>query len=170
MASATQRLAMLTQASADEPRFQVDNCELLRSGPSYTVDTLRAMRKQWPDTPLCLCLGLDAFLGFTQWYHWREVQDLAHVVVSYRPGWELASHTLDAELQHYLQQCQASDVRELGQQLAGKIWLQQVSQLAISATDIRQRIANGRSARYLLPETVWKYIQQQRLYTNKESQ
>ncbi|MFU8837465.1 MAG: nicotinate-nucleotide adenylyltransferase [Thiohalomonadaceae bacterium] len=163
-ASPAQRLAMLQQAVASEPRLVVDARELERDGPSYTVDTLRSLRTQWPDTPLCFCLGLDAFLGLPQWYNWRELSSLAHLVVSHRPGWQLDSETMSEALQHWLTTHRADSTGELHDALAGKIWLQQVSQLAISATGIRQGIAAGHSARYLLPDPVWDYIQQQQLY------
>jgi nicotinate-nucleotide adenylyltransferase len=155
---------MLQQAVACEPRFVVDGRELERDGPSYTVDTLRSLRAQWPDTPLCFCLGVDAFLGLPQWYNWRELLQLAHLVVSHRPGWQLDAGAMSAELQDWLTAHRASSADELQDAPAGKVWLQQVSQLAISATEIRQRIAAGHSAQYLLPEPVWDYIQQQQLY------
>ena len=164
-ASPAQRLAMLQLAVADEPRLIVDDRELRRDGPSYTVDTLRSLRKQWPDTPLCFCMGMDAFLGLPQWYDWRQLTELAHIVVSHRPGWQLDGTVLSAELQAWLAAHRADQAQELQQTTAGKVWLQPVSQLAISATAIRQCIAAGGSARYLVPEAVWRYIQQQQLYT-----
>lgn len=164
VATATQRLAMLQRACGEERRFQVDDRELQRNGPSYTLDTLRALREQWPDRPICFCLGMDALLGLPQWYHWQELTELAHIVVSYRPGWSLKSAELDEDLREWLKPRLTRNMADLQQQHFGHVWLQEVSQLAISATDIRRRIAEGHSPRFLMPEPVWQYIQQQQLY------
>lgn len=165
-ASASQRLAMLQRAVASETCFRIDERELQRPGPSYMVDTLQSLREQYPDTPLCLCLGMDAFIGLPQWYHWQQIIELAHIVVSHRPGWQLDEQSMPTPLLDYLRTRQIQTPSELGQSLAGRLRLQEVTQLAIAATDLRQRIAAGRSARYLLPEAVWEYIQQQGLYSD----
>ncbi len=165
-ASAQQRLAMLRLAVADEPRLVVDERELQRPGPSYMADTLQSLRDDYPDTPLCLCLGMDAFLQLHRWHQWQRIAELAHIVVAHRPGWALGETPLmAAELAAWYTSCRVDSPEPLRQALAGRVWLQQVSQLAISATEIRRRIAAGLSVRYLLPEPVWHYIQQQQLYS-----
>ena len=78
---------MVRAAIADQPGFAVDDREVRRDGPSYMVLTLRELRAEAPARPLCLVVGMDAFLGLPQWYEWREVLELAHVVVAHRPGW-----------------------------------------------------------------------------------
>ena len=65
----------------------MDDCELERDGPSYTVDTLAAMRQEQPDVPMGLILGMDAFLGLTSWHRWDDILSYAHIVVAHRPGW-----------------------------------------------------------------------------------
>ena len=82
------RLAMVRAAVADEPGFTVDDREMRRTGLSYSVDTLIELRAEYPERSLCLLLGMDAFLGLPSWHRWREICDLAHVVVAHRPGWK----------------------------------------------------------------------------------
>ncbi len=82
------RLEMVRAAVADEKAFVVDDREMRRTGVSYSVDTLLDLRREFPDRSLCLLLGMDAFLGMPNWHRWREIFDLAHVVVAHRPGWK----------------------------------------------------------------------------------
>ncbi|HEV7448137.1 MAG TPA: nicotinate-nucleotide adenylyltransferase, partial [Steroidobacteraceae bacterium] len=82
------RLAMVKAAVASQPAFVVDDREIRRTGVSYSVDTLTEVRNEFPDRSLCLLLGMDAFLGLPNWHRWRELLDLAHIVVAHRPGWK----------------------------------------------------------------------------------
>ena len=164
-ASAEQRQSMLQLAIEREPGLQLDRRELERDGPSYMVDTLRSLREQHgEEQPLCLIIGGDAFLGLPSWYHWQELIQLAHIVVAHRPGWQLHEDELGPELQQLLRQHRVDDIQALHRQPAGGLLLQAVTQLAISATEIRQSVAAGRSANYLMPQAVWDYIRQQNLY------
>jgi nicotinate-nucleotide adenylyltransferase len=163
-ASVEQRLEMLYRGVADEPTLVVDERELERSGPSYMVDTLSSLRQELGGTPLCLCLGVDAFLGLPAWDRWQQLLQLAHIVVAHRPGWQLDEASMPAELNAVLAQHQQQGAAALNAAPAGAILLQPVTQLAISATAIREAVASGGSARYLLPEQVWHYIQQEKLY------
>jgi nicotinate-nucleotide adenylyltransferase len=163
-ASAAQRLAMLERAVAGEAALEVDERELRRSGPSYMADTLATLRQELGETPLCLCLGVDAFLGLPEWERWETLLELAHIVVAHRPGWQLQGETLAAPLQRLLATQRSDEPDELAQHPAGRVLLQPVTQLDISATAIRGHIAAGGSARYLLPDAVWDYIRQEKLY------
>jgi len=156
-----QRLAMLQLAIAGQPEFVVDERELRRDGPSYMVDTLASIRAEEQDTPLCLVLGGDAFISLTSWHRWRQLIDLAHLVVAHRPGVALM---FEGELLELYQRCRIDDVADLNAKSAGNILLHPVTALDISSTLIREQVANGGSARYLLPDDVWVYMQQQRLY------
>ena len=157
-----QRLAMLQQAIAGQTGFVIDTCELERDGPSYMVDTLTSLRARWPQQPLCLLLGLDAFRDLHTWHRWHSLVDLAHILVLHRPGYQ-ATH-FDTELAELMQQHGCTDSSELSASTAGRICLQAVSQLAISATVIRRLVTQGLSPRYLVPEAVSDYIQTQNLY------
>src|ERR1700744_6815477 len=87
VASAGQRTAMLERAIAGQARLSVDARELKRSGPSYTVDTLVELRSELPrEQSIAILLGDDAFAGLPSWHRWRELFELAHIVVMTRPG------------------------------------------------------------------------------------
>ena len=79
IASNEQRLAMMRLAVEDNTKLIVDQRELQREGPSYTVDTLLELRQEFPDTPLCLIIGSDAFLGLDSWHQWKKIPQLAHL-------------------------------------------------------------------------------------------
>lgn len=164
-ASVGQRMAMLQLAVDGEPALQIDDRELRRAGPSYMVDTLASLREELVDTPLCLCLGVDAFLGLPGWDRWHELLELAHIVVAHRPGWQLDEKSMKGELGALMTLHRQRDVSAIAERKAGAILLRPVTQLAISATAIRRHIRAGHSARYLLPDAVWQYILEQKLYS-----
>lgn len=157
-----QRMAMLAAAIAGEPGLVVDGRELQREGPSFSVDTLQTLRKDYPDEPLCLIIGMDAFIDFAKWKDWQQIFTLAHIVVVQRPGSELQFN--DAALQQEFEQRHCNQAVELASDKAGRIFLLEATRLEISATQVRALVASGKSARYLLPDPVWQYIQQHRLY------
>jgi nicotinate-nucleotide adenylyltransferase len=160
-ADAEQRLAMLELGIADTPGFVIDRRELERGGLSYTVDTLRSLRDEIGDGPLCLILGLDAFIDLDSWHEWQALIELAHIVVMWRPGTVLPKTGPVAEL---VEARQALDPAELTQQSAGKVLFQSVTQLDITATTIREDLAHGRDVKFLMPESVRHYIEANELY------
>jgi nicotinate-nucleotide adenylyltransferase len=167
LASGTQRLAMLRLAVAAQPDFVVDTRELDRGGASYMVDTLQSLRNEFPAATLCLILGMDAMCHFDSWQRYLHILTLAHIVVMQRPGnavEQLRSHPTVYTL---IEQHRASQVADLQRQSAGLIWLQTVTQLAISATSIRSMCARGEAIRYLVPEAVLDYIHQHTLYCER---
>ena len=145
------RLDMVRAAVADQPGLVVDDREIRREGPSYTVLTLRELRDEAPGRPICLLLGMDAFLGLPQWHEWRSVFDLAHVVVAHRPGWTAPDAGTLGEL---LAQRGTRRVEDLHESVAGRIHVRPVTQLEISSTDLRDLIVAGQDPRYLLPDAV----------------
>lgn len=164
LATAEQRLAMLRLAVEGQAGFVVDEREIQRTGPSFMVDTLASLRDEEAETPLCLILGVDAFLGLPGWHQWQRLTELAHIVVAHRPGWSLHDTSMPRELRQMAQGRWLTDATALRSKVAGGVLLQSVTQLDISSTDIRERIAAGKSANYLLPVSVWQYIQTQDLY------
>ena len=160
-ATAAQRLAMLRAAIDDQPGFVVDEREVQRAGPSYMVDTLASLRAEQGALPLCLILGYDAFLGLTSWHQWTRLLELAHLVITHRPGWN--HDDLDVALQDLVKQ-HAMTAAQLSQVPAGGVTLVEVTQLAISATRIREQLRAGQDIRYLLPEAVYAMIREQNLY------
>jgi nicotinate-nucleotide adenylyltransferase len=164
VANPGQRLTMLRAAVGDEPDLVVDNREMQREGVSYMVDTLLSLREELGDEPLCLVLGADAFMQLDGWHQWQQIPELAHLVIAHRPGWEMEVDLLSVELQRLWRQCLAAEAAELTTQAAGKLWLQPVTQLDISATRIRALVAAGHSPRFLLPDSVWNLIRLHGLY------
>jgi nicotinate-nucleotide adenylyltransferase len=165
--TAGQRLQMVRLATAGNPRFSVDAAEVEAAAPSYTVHTLQRLRRELgPAQPLVLLVGADAFAGLSSWHRWPELFQLAHVAVSHRPGFPVEAASLPAELAGEFAARRQSDPALLRTAAAGCIVSFAMTQLAISATQIRRLLANDLSARYLLPDEVLDYIQVQSLYRN----
>ena len=162
-ATKTQRLAMLRAAIDDQPGFVVDEREVQRAGPSYMVDTLTSLRTELGTQPLCLILGYDAFLGLTSWHQWHRLLELAHLVITHRPGWNQDNLGAELQLQSLVQQ-HAMTAVQLSQTSAGGVTFVEVTQLDISATRIREQVCAGQDIRYLLPEPVYEMIREQNLY------
>jgi len=160
--SATHRAAMVELAVAGEPHLACDSRELQRSGKSYTIDSLMDIRRELDaDQSLCLVMGCDAVLSIDTWHHWQELLDWAHIVVIARPGWHLPQAGVVAE---WLESYRLASVDALRQKAAGGIIIEELRPLAISSTEIRDLLAAGQSARYLLPEAVLDYIKTHNLY------
>lgn len=151
VASAEARLAMVRSAIEGQPGFVVDDRELHRDGPSYSRDTLLDLRAEYPTRSICLIVGMDAFLGLPKWYHWREILQLAHVVVAHRPGWRVPDLGPLSELLIDLGTGRAGDLHDTR---AGRIYIHAVTQLEISSTAVRELIANGGDPRFLMPDGV----------------
>ena len=159
---AEHRAAMVDLAVAGEPRLRCDRRELGRKGPSYTITSLEELRDELGDgASLCLVMGDDAVAGIVSWHRWRELLDLAHIVVIARPGWSLPE---EGEVASWIQAHRASSPEDLRSRTGGRILLEALRPLAISSTEIRGLLATGRSVRYLLPEPVLDYIATHSLY------
>ena len=164
LAEAALRLQMVRAAIAGQPGFTVDDREVRRDGPSYTVTTLAELRAEWPLRPICLVVGMDAFLGMDRWYRWREILRLAHVAVAHRPGWRAPTEGTLGEL---LGQRGADRVADLADEPAGRVFVHPVTQLEISSTDLRDIILGGRDPRYLVPDAVCEIIRETGCYTQR---
>lgn len=162
-ANAQQRLKMVTLAIADNPLFSVDDRELHRTTPSYTIDTLETIRKERGQTqPLAFIIGQDSLLTLHKWHRWHALLDVCHLLVLARPGYNQQMDT--PELQRWLEQHRVTDATQLSQQPHGYIYLADTPLLEISATEIRQRRHQGISCDDLLPRSVQRYIELQGLY------
>ncbi len=160
--TAEQRLALVQVATAGQTGFVVDDRELRREGPSYMVDTLASLRTDYgAHTPLCLILGMDAFRNLPTWHRWQELSHFAHLIVMRRPD---TTQPLPQVLEEFIHTRMIHDARTLRQIPAGGILFQPVTQLSISATQIRTLLTDGQSPRYLLPEAALAYIHDQALY------
>ena len=156
--TAIQRLNMLQLATQNQTDFIVDDRELQRTAGSYTFDTLTTLHRDYPEKTLLLFIGSDAFNEFTTWFKWRELFDLAHVVVTTRPNSALNP------LNDYLKNRLTNDKESLKNERAGRLFFQQITQLEISATEIRGMIVAQQNPRFLLPDVVIDYITQHQLY------
>lgn len=160
-ASPAQRLAMLNIALEGQAGFICDDRELTRNTPSYMLETLQSLRKEMPQTPLCLILGTDAFNGLDTWHQWEKLTNFAHIILVLRGNTAFnPTETLGA----WLKEHKLDDPQGLYDNSAGYCYVQNITQLEISATHIRSQLAAGISPRYLLPDVVLNYIHEQGLY------
>ena len=173
-ASAQQRLEMVRLALQGNPSFTLDECEVHRTAPCYTVDTLAVLRAELGmQQPLCLLMGGDAFLMLHTWHEWKRLFELAHIVVMQRAACPSARgrplgnaiNEADADLRSEYHARLAPAPRVLRDSPAGIILVADMPALEISATDIRRRCSEEKDIRYLLPDAVANYIQLHQLYT-----
>jgi nicotinate-nucleotide adenylyltransferase len=156
------RLAMVQAAVAGVPELAADGRELTRDGASYSYDTLCSVRREiGPTEPICLLVGEDAFNGFRSWYRPADILSLAHVVVMQRPG---SPELDDPVLCDWVAERGCDDAGELRRLPGGRILHKRVTQLGISSSLIRALIADGRSARFLLPDAVLEIIEREGMY------
>jgi nicotinate-nucleotide adenylyltransferase len=143
---AEDRYLMTVIATASNPRFSVSRVDVDRAGPTYTVETLRSLSTEHPDAELYFITGADAMLEIFHWKDPEEVLSLAHFIAATRPGYNLAHFEAEAASHH------------------PKVSVMNIPALAISSTDIRQRVKEGRAIRYLVPEGVKSYIEKAGIY------
>ncbi|OYW32148.1 MAG: nicotinic acid mononucleotide adenylyltransferase [Methyloversatilis sp. 12-65-5] len=166
---AAHRLAMVRLATASNPAFEVDAREAEAGAPGYTVDTLYDLRAELAaegeaERPLVLILGADAFSRLHTWQRWQSLFELAHIGLATRAGQAVDPAALDGALASELSARLQHDPAALRAAPAGAILPFDMTALAISATDLRARLARGASCRYLAPTGVLDYIRHHRLY------
>ena len=153
LAPAEHRLEMVRRAVADEPGFEVSDCEIRRAGPSYTIDTVRHFRAVCGDeATLHWIIGADSLAELASWYRGDALADACHITTAQRPGFDAADLT---PLRPRLSAAQVDAVRR---------GILNTPRIDISSTEIRRRIAAGLSVRYLLPESVRAYLLDLALY------
>jgi len=165
VASAGLRVEMVKVATDSQAGFVVDDRELRRDGPSYSVDTLSALREEFPKQSMSLIIGMDAFLGLPKWHHWRKILQLSHIVVAHRPGWRAPDIGPLGEL---LADRGTHRIDDLHQTIAGHIYIHDVTQLEISSSEIRDLVGLGRNPRFLMPDGVRDLIEQSGCYAVPE--
>lgn len=144
---AEHRYLMTVIATASNPRFSVSRIEVDREGPTYTVDTLLSLRTQAGEgTDLFFVTGADAMLEILHWKDPEEVLSLAHFIAATRPGYDLTRFEAEASTAH------------------PNVSVMNIPALAISSTDIRVRVKEGRPIRYLVPDGVQSYVEKVGLY------
>jgi nicotinate-nucleotide adenylyltransferase len=157
LAPALHRVAMTRLAVAEHPRFEVSEVELQRSGPSYTVDTLEALR---PRGELHLIIGSETFLDLLSWHEPRRLPGLARLVVVPRSG--NAFDPAAPAAQKVLTELALGPFARPGED--GRVVLTEAASLPISGSDLRRRARTGRSLAYRMPAAVAAYIRQHGLY------
>lgn len=156
--SAAHRSAMLNLLANDHHKLIVDERELHRAPPSYSVDSLRELRQEQPNDGLFFIVGVDAFNDFLAWHQWQEIFELAHIVVVGRVGEEIVSDGTLAEI------LAARSCHEKPTTLAGAIITGLNCDLPTSSTEVREAFEAGNSVDSLLDQSVKNYIQENRLY------
>ena len=158
-ANTQQRIHMLHVAVDDVPQLAIDPREAERNEPTYTIDTLADVRQENPNATVIFFMGMDAFAHFDSWHRWEEILSLTNLVVMDRP---------DAILSEFAKSLIERQISAVGDTIehntCGVIERCEVTQIAISATDVRQRVSAGQSIQFLLPESVREYIHEQQLY------
>jgi nicotinate-nucleotide adenylyltransferase len=152
ISSAVDRLAMVQLAIVGDDRFAVSTLELGRSGPSYTADTLEMLRAQWSGVEMVFLMGWDMLVYLPQWYApERVVAAVDTLAASHRPGVRAAE----------------DEIERLAARVPGlreKLIVLPAPQLDVSGTSLRERVASGLPIRYLVPDTVRRYIEEHALY------
>ena len=151
-AEAQQRLEMLRLATGGTDQLVVDDRELLRGGVSYTVDTLQSLQQEQPAAEWLLIIGSDSLASFPQWHQPQRILQLATLAVVQRGGdpaidYAVLEPLADAAV---IARCQAAEIR--------------MPQIELSSSELRHRVAAGRSIRFRTPRAVETYIDAQRLY------
>jgi len=140
---AADREAMVRLAIEGEPRFVLSRIELERNGPSYTIDTVRALKAERPDAQWYLVIGQDQYAGFHTWHGWQELLGLVTLAIADRPD---ANHSVDPQV------------------LAHAHAAVTLPKMDVSSTDIRERVTGGEGIVDLVPPAVARYIARHHLY------
>ncbi|MDI6894123.1 MAG: nicotinate-nucleotide adenylyltransferase [Bacillota bacterium] len=147
---AEHRYMMTVLATVSNPDFCVDRVEIDQPGPSYSVDTVALFGERYPDSNLYFITGADAVLEICSWRNCHRLLSMCRVVAATRPGYDLAGLSRLADM--------------VGEELFCRIVPLGVPALAISSSDLRRQVTQGRSIRYLVPRAVEEYIQKHGLY------
>jgi nicotinate-nucleotide adenylyltransferase len=161
-ASAKQRAAMVEIACQSSPIFSCDQRELQRSGHSYTVDTLKELKLQYPSQALYFIIGMDSLMTFSRWHQYQEILSLCHLVVNTRPNHPFDQ--LNDETKKLLSHHKATDVTQLVQYEAGRIFFAKQSFFDISSTQIRQQLMKKLSCNDQLLPAISEFINKNNLY------
>lgn len=193
-ANAQHRMQMLNLVCGNQSKLMVDDRELRRTEPSYTIDTLTELREELgANQSIVLILGVDAYLEFCKWHQYDEILSFCHILIMQRPGYSLferesggTSKTSpktslgpesgpesdaepDTELgsgceKEYFDINKTEDSKLLTKTPCGKIYISELEKYDISSTLIRKVIAQGQQPKYMLPGNVWNYVKRNKLY------
>jgi nicotinate-nucleotide adenylyltransferase len=155
---------MVQLAVEHDPLFKLDTREPKRIGASYTIDPLTSLRHELGnDVALCLMMGSDAFTNLNTWHRWQELLNFCHLILVQRPN-NQTKQPLVKELESLLHQHYTEHSEDLISYAAGYIHMQAITELDISSTEIRDTFQRKLIPRYLMPETIINYIEENHLY------
>jgi nicotinate-nucleotide adenylyltransferase len=165
------RLEMLKLAVSDNPCFEVCDYELGKDTPSYTVETLRHLKKTNPDSEYYFMVGNELFREIETWREWRELFRLSNFAVITRPGYPDTDEAriplaLENDFSYYKEKDNVIFYKDKN---SGLIAFSKIRGLEISSTEIRRNVTSGRSIKYLVPASVEQYILRNNLYRTEGS-
>ena len=163
-ATASQRYEMLELAAADNPVLQACDLELYMEGPSYSLETIRKVCSEYECSMPYLALGVDAYMEISSWHCPSDVLAEAHIVVLTRPGFEA---DIISPVSKWFADSYRSDPECHVHRSGATLRKMQITAMDVSSSNIRNLLAQGRSIRYLVPEPVFKYIQQNGIYRDR---
>jgi nicotinate-nucleotide adenylyltransferase len=167
-ASFADRLAMVRAAIAGNPCFRASDLEAHRSGKSFSVDTLEILRQDDPQGERYFIVGLDSFRDIATWKEYARLFELAHLVVTARPGVELPDPRAVLPVAVQNDFCYDKKLKKLRHRSGNVVIFLEETRLDISSTLIRHKVAAGESIRYLVPPAVAAYIADHGLYQSAE--
>lgn len=160
------RLEMVRLAIADNPTFSASDMEGQRGGRSYSIDTLRALKEEFPDDQLYFIVGADSFNDISTWREYTAIFTLCNVICVQRPGSTIKSLAKALPVAMAPQFCYDSAAKRLNHSSGHCVYALDGVLLDISSSHIRQLVRGRRSIRYLVPDAVDHYIKEQRLYVD----
>ncbi|MRR34044.1 nicotinate-nucleotide adenylyltransferase [bacterium] len=164
--SFAERLKMVELAVHGNPFFSVSDLEGKREGKSYSIDTLHLFRKLFPKDEFFFIMGSDSFAEFGSWKEYASIFACCNIVTITRPGARISLRgALPVDIAHEF--CYHEAENRLSHRSGYSVYSIEGTQLDISSTTVRSLIRTGSSIKYLVPETVERYIRQQRFYAHK---
>ncbi len=161
-ASSQHRLKMLGLVCDSHNKLVVDDCELKREAPSYTIDTLVEFREKFgKKKSLVLILGMDAYLSFCKWHRYEEILSYCHLMLLQRPGYTLPKSGCEKD---FIEEYLVKDINLLVNNTNGKIYLSEIEKIDLSSTAVRNTISDEEQPRYSIPGNIWNYIKRNNLY------
>lgn len=162
IASAQDRFEMVKLATNSINHFFADDREIKRAGLSYTIETLKSLRKEHINTPLVLIMGNDVFNRFDEWHNWQNILDFVHLLITNRQNpWKITNKNALELLYKY----QTTDIQQLQKQIAGLIYSIDIEPLPIAATKVRDLLREHKNIEHLVDHRVREYIYKKQLYT-----
>jgi nicotinate-nucleotide adenylyltransferase len=172
IADARHRYEMTRLAIMKNTHFELSDSECRQTGKSYTVKTLKELKRSHPERDFYFILGIDAFLDIPNWWHYEELLTLAHFIIISRPGFQFIDLQMSPVIETKKSVLRKLDNKEIelytiNLQGLTRLVLLRLAPVGISSTEIRSRIKQGRSIKYLLPAPVESYIIANKLYRKK---